>query len=71
MKTAAALLIALAFCSCAKSGGISSIPPRHDTDRPWIEYRLVKLYGTEYIATRSHWPGGGEKWDLVGLKPSP
>lgn len=65
------LLVVFILCACSsRKGGISNIQPLHDSDRPHIEYRVVEIEGTRYVATRAaHWPGGGEKWDLVGLKP--
>jgi len=66
------LILVLAATSCAtkRTGGIATIPARHDADRPHIEYRVVEIQGRQYVATRStYWPGGTEKWDLVGLKP--
>ncbi len=65
-----AIGIVLGACSCSTrpTPGISGIKPRHDADRPGIEYRVVRIEGREYVATRAkYWPGRGEKWDLVAV----
>jgi len=62
------ILLTVTACTTKRGSGIAGIQPQHDQDRPGIEYRVVKIGGLEYIATRGrYWPGRVEKWDLVAV----